>query len=119
MSVYIQVVNGVVVSAFPSVQDPEEWPGITAVEDEDPLYVNFLSSLEPSPAALAAAKKDNLLMHAALRIAPLQDALDVGEITPEEQAYLLAWKKYRVALNRVNDQPRYPDTISWPDTPNQ
>ena len=38
-------------------------------------------------------------------IDPLQDAVDLEEVTEAEAAELKAWKKYRVALNRVPDQP--------------
>ncbi|WP_122859766.1 tail fiber assembly protein, partial [Pseudomonas viridiflava] len=34
-------------------------------------------------------------------IAPLQDAVDIDEATPEEAAALTKWKKYRIALNRI------------------
>lgn len=50
-------------------------------------------------------------------IAPLQDAVDLEEATPEEEAKLKLWKKYRVALNRLPDQPGYPTTITWPVMP--
>lgn len=50
-------------------------------------------------------------------IAPLQDAVDLGEATPAEEAALLAWKRYRVALNRLPDQPGYPSQITWPVQP--
>ncbi|MEB3840456.1 tail fiber assembly protein [Pseudomonas guariconensis] len=50
-------------------------------------------------------------------IAPLQDAVDLDEATAEEAAELLAWKRYRVALNRLPDQPGYPNEITWPVPP--
>ncbi|WP_305956101.1 tail fiber assembly protein [Pseudomonas sp. DG56-2] len=50
-------------------------------------------------------------------IAPLQDAVDLEEATEAEMAELKAWKKYRIALIRVPDQPGYPDTIDWPAPP--
>lgn len=50
-------------------------------------------------------------------IAPLQDAVDLEEATEAEAAELTAWKKYRIALIRVPDQPGYPDTIDWPAPP--
>ena len=43
--------------------------------------------------------------------------MDLEEVTEAEAAELKAWKKYRVALNRVPDQPGYPDTIDWPVPP--
>ncbi|WP_422419105.1 tail fiber assembly protein [Pseudomonas sp. GZD-222] len=50
-------------------------------------------------------------------IAPLQDAVDLGEATEAETAKLSAWKKYRIALKRVPDQLGYPGTIDWPAPP--
>lgn len=35
-------------------------------------------------------------------IAPLQDAVDLGMATEDEQAKLLAWKKYRIELSRTD-----------------
>lgn len=50
-------------------------------------------------------------------VAPLQDALDIGEITEAERTELNMWKKYRVDLNRISDQPGYPNAINWPAAP--
>ncbi|WP_323151452.1 tail fiber assembly protein [Pseudomonas glycinae] len=50
-------------------------------------------------------------------IAPLQDAVDIGEATDNDINQLRAWKTYRVALNRLPDQPGYPDTVNWPQSP--
>jgi len=50
-------------------------------------------------------------------IAPLQDAVDVDEATDADLAALKSWKKYRVALSRVIEQPQYPDAIEWPVAP--
>jgi len=50
-------------------------------------------------------------------IAPLQDAVDLEDATPEEAEALKAWKRYRVALNRLVEQPGYPDEIDWPEVP--
>jgi hypothetical protein len=50
-------------------------------------------------------------------IAPLQDAADLNKATEAEAAELTTWKDYRIALNRVPDQPGYPDTIDWPVAP--
>lgn len=62
----------------------------------------------------AAESQKNMLMQAASdTIAPLQDAVDLDMATDEEKAQLLAWKKYRVLLNRV-DTRKAPD-IDWPE----
>jgi len=50
-------------------------------------------------------------------IAPLQDAVDIGEATDSDIIQLKAWKTYRVALNRLPDLPGYPDTVNWPQSP--
>ncbi|MFI8645920.1 tail fiber assembly protein [Pseudomonas iridis] len=50
-------------------------------------------------------------------IAPLQDAVDVDDATDEGLAWLKLWKKYRIALGKVVDQPGYPDVIDWPLPP--
>lgn len=65
----------------------------------------------------ARTKRDQLLQLAALRIAPLQDAVDIGTATEAEAAMLLSWKQYRVALNRISEQPGYPSEITWPAAP--
>lgn len=65
----------------------------------------------------AENKRDGLLQQAAIRIAPLQDAVDLDESTPAEVALLKKWKQYRVAVNRVPDQAEYPRDISWPIEP--
>ncbi|QPR29758.1 tail fiber assembly protein [Edwardsiella hoshinae] len=50
----------------------------------------------------AERKKQSLLAEAAKAIAPLQDAIDIGVATPEEEARLKAWKKFRVNVNRID-----------------
>ncbi|MNT69969.1 Caudovirales tail fiber assembly protein [compost metagenome] len=64
--------------------------------------------------ATNAAKRDSFLRDAATRIAPLQDAVDLGVATPAEQSALLSWKQYRVALNRLDLSA---STIDWPAEP--
>jgi len=50
-------------------------------------------------------------------IAPLQDAVDLDDATDAEAAALKAWKKYRIALVRLPEQPGYPTDIDWPVPP--
>lgn len=50
-------------------------------------------------------------------IAPLQDAVDIDDATAADVLLLTAWKKYRVALNRLPEQPGYPSVIDWPVAP--
>ncbi|MFP2469512.1 tail fiber assembly protein [Pseudescherichia vulneris] len=77
-----------------------------------PLLTN---APEPTAAALLAsaqAHKNDLMQMAADVIAPLQDAVDLDIETEAEAASLVLWKKYRVALNRVD--LTNPD---WPEVP--
>ncbi|QMR44122.1 tail fiber assembly protein [Citrobacter freundii] len=63
----------------------------------------------------AAQEKANRLMIATAAIAPLQDAVDLDMATEEESGALVAWKKYRVMLNRV--KPEDAPDITWPEQP--
>jgi hypothetical protein len=68
-------------------------------------------------AAQASVTRDGLLSIAAIRIAPLQDAVDLGKATPAKAALLKKWKEYRIDLDDVPGQAGYPQTISWPVVP--
>ncbi|WP_433766626.1 tail fiber assembly protein [Pseudomonas putida] len=67
--------------------------------------------------AVAVAESAKRRAVADKAIAPLQDAVDIDEATDAELLLLKAWKKYRVALNRVPEQSGYPGTIDWPVVP--
>lgn len=69
------------------------------------------------PVVAAQTQIAHLRAEADYAIAPLQDAVDGDEVTETELATLKAWKKYRVALNRVPDQEGYPLAIDWPAAP--
>ncbi|MGU6804151.1 tail fiber assembly protein [Salmonella enterica subsp. enterica serovar Poona] len=82
----------------------QKWDGKAWVTDEEAEKVAQLRQAEET--------KNNLLQMATEKIAPLQDAVDLGEATDDEKTRFMAWKKYRVQVNRV-------DTTSpdWPDVP--
>jgi hypothetical protein len=65
--------------------------------------------------AQAEVEKSRRLVVATTTMAPLQDAVDLGIATDEEETLLDSWKKYRVMINRV-DTSKAPD-IEWPDIP--
>lgn len=69
------------------------------------------------PLDKAQAEITRLRAVADYAIAPLQDAVDVDEATEQDLVVLKAWKKYRVALNRVLEQEGYPLAIDWPTAP--
>lgn len=62
------------------------------------------------------ATRDALLTNAALAIAPLQDAIDLGVATDADTALLMVWKQYRVATNRVDLMQA---NATWPQAPAQ
>lgn len=62
--------------------------------------------------AAAERTKQRLLAEASAVISPLQDVADVGEATDEDAAKLLAWKKYRLSVSRVDTgNPVWPDRL--------
>ncbi|MCU1780548.1 tail fiber assembly protein [Pseudomonas sp. 14P_5.3_Bac1] len=65
----------------------------------------------------AMQRRDELLQVAAIRIAPLLDAQDLGKATDDEVARLQAWKLYRIELNRIDKQEGFPALINWPVAP--
>ena len=65
--------------------------------------------------AQASTKRDSLMLTASAAIAPLQDAVDIGDATEDETALLKEWKQYRVALNRLDLSNA--TTVVWPEPP--
>ncbi|MEW5546749.1 tail fiber assembly protein [Pseudomonas soli] len=74
---------------------------------------------EPVPDLLASVLRGiaRCRAQADQAIAPLQDAVDLDEASELEQQHLRAWKRYRVALNRLPDQDGFPDNLQWPAAP--
>lgn len=75
------------------------------------------------PAKVSAAKKAATdaevaagMAEANLKIAVLQDAVDLGMATAEEEAALKSWKRYRVLLSRLQADAKYPD-VTLPQRP--
>lgn len=97
---------------YAELQLAQSRDGMRIVSDETG-YPVAREKLPPTLEELQQAR-DILLQAAAIRIAPLQDAVDIGEATAAEEAQLLAWKKYRVALSRL-DLTATP--VGWPDPP--
>jgi hypothetical protein len=68
--------------------------------------------------AEAFTERDKLLTMAALRIAPLQDAVDLNKAAASDVVKLNIWKQYRVDVNRIDEQEDFPETVIWPYEPN-
>ncbi|MGC0833781.1 tail fiber assembly protein [Pantoea agglomerans] len=63
----------------------------------------------------AEDKRSRLRAEADNAIQPLQDASDLGVATDDEATQLIAWKKYRVMLMRINTDDS--EKIIWPQQP--
>ncbi|MEE1868480.1 tail fiber assembly protein, partial [Pseudomonas auratipiscis] len=87
-----------------------DWSQVVTQEMKAQAAIDQHRALVVAEAAARRAVADSA-------IDPLQDAVDLDEATEAEAAELKAWKKYRIALIRVPDQPGYPDTIDWPAPP--
>lgn len=58
--------------------------------------------------------RDQCLASAAINMAPLSDAVDLGIATEAEAALLIQWRQYRVALGRIDLSV---SGIVWPQPP--
>ncbi|MBX9408272.1 tail fiber assembly protein [Pseudomonas baetica] len=67
--------------------------------------------------AKAEIDRDNRLREVVIRIASLQYAYELGEASSDQLTTLQAWKRYALALARIEQQPNYPSLIDWPTAP--
>lgn len=120
---FIDATQTLINVAFPSPQDPEVWPGLVEVEDDDPRYLAFMNP-QPSTEDLAAAarlERDGRLK--AIYDAGINMALRGVRMasTPEELSYaegkVIELDNYAQALEDIPDQPGFPQTIDWPVAP--
>jgi len=93
-----------------SVEGVIDWAQVVTREMKDQASAEQLLVAVVAETATRRAVADSA-------IAPLQDAVDFDVATEAEAVELTGWKKYRIALNRVPDQPGYPATIDWPAPP--
>ena len=130
---YALIENGLVTNVVVWNGDTANWQppdGVEVVEIEEGATVGigysyadgvFAAPTAPPPpiptAAEVLAQCDALLAMATLRIAPLQDAVDLDDTTAAETAALKAWKQYRVALSRIEQQAGFPAAVEWPQLP--
>jgi len=98
------------------------WVDITALPDQPDVNYNYSDGVFSAPtteaenAVLIASSRLAAEMDVANRtIAPLQDAVDISIATDDETTRLSEWKRYRVALSRI-DTSKAPD-IEWPVMP--
>lgn len=104
----------------PKPESPEPtWPAVVGAIDWTKVITREMKEEAAAARQLASVVAETAVLRAAAdsAIAPLQDAVDIGDATDDEVLSLNEWKKYRVALNRLPDQLSYPTDIEWPITP--
>jgi hypothetical protein len=84
----------------------------------DGVFAAPLPYTPPAPtAAEVLAQRDALKAYATSMIDPLNDAVELDDATPAEIAALKAWKVYRLALTRIEQQTGFPGAVNWPVAP--
>ncbi|MFJ4143536.1 tail fiber assembly protein [Pseudomonas sp. NPDC089734] len=111
---YLQIDNSVAVTAFGGPQDPNVWPNLIEVEDDDPRYLALIAPSEPNKTALAALTRDNLMAVAVEAMTPLLLSLQLGDATTEETASAKAWQAYVRALKLIDLTV---EPTAWPEQP--
>lgn len=103
----------------PQPDVPPNWPAGVGAIDWSQMVTAEMKQEAAAAQLLGAVQADAASRRAAAdsAIAPLQDAVDIDDATDAEVLALKAWKKYRVALNRLPEQPGYPTDIDWPALP--
>ncbi|WHS58610.1 tail fiber assembly protein [Pseudomonas sp. G2-4] len=91
--------------------------GFALASPELPQLPDVNMPTEDELRASALVQRDQMLAVATTRMAPLQDAADLGIATDIELAALLEWKQYRVALNRIQMEAGFPTSFDWPTQP--
>lgn len=84
---------------------------------ENPIEIIPLPLTNKELEVSALTERDRLLSVAAIRIAPLQDAYDLGTATDDEIKSLKEWKQYRISLNGISEISGFPNVLQWPESP--
>lgn len=111
------VYRGVLTDNTAAAFDSLEWLDGRAKPSWADLVLAYSQASGVAAANDAQGRRDMLLREAATRIAPLQDAVDLGIATEHEAEQLHLWKLYRVQLSRIEQQEGFPLAVDWPSTP--
>ena len=133
MIIYVQFSDATktkIVTVFGGPQNPDDFDFLGEVEDDDPMYLDFInpqpSILEVQSAKLLALNQLASSQKTALasRVETLSDAVELEMATPAEiaelpirKAQLVEWKRYAVFLGRVTSQEGWPPEVEWPVQP--
>lgn len=88
---------------------------ITVNDYGQPVLADQAAPTKEQLIAEANARKAALITAASETIAILNDAVDLGKATKEEESSLLAWREYRVLLMRVDTS--LVSDLEWPVQP--
>ncbi|MEX5551715.1 hypothetical protein [Pseudomonas pergaminensis] len=126
--IFAQIVSGKVASVFTCDQDPNDWPGVVELQEDDPLYVSFLASMASIE---IVSKLSYLTSQANAQVSALNGRIDtlsfaisgndaskteVDEL-PVRIDQLKEWRQYNLDLSRVPAQASWPHSAQWPDQP--
>lgn len=133
MSIYARIEECKVMELFETDGDIAQMfhPSLVWVEvpDGDPVEQNWVcvngvfsapTPIVPTEEELKAAalSKRNLLLAAANEVtAGMADAYIADLLSEEDTAIFKSFAHYKLALNKVDQQPGYPGDIAWPDSP--
>nr|DAF78032.1 MAG TPA: tail fiber assembly protein [Caudoviricetes sp.] len=84
-----------------------KWDGNEWIDDPAAKLIKLVNQ--------AAQHKTDLLNLADYKISILQDAVTYDLATEQESSMLDSWRKFRVLVNRINEND--PQNIIWPETP--
>lgn len=129
MKTYARIENQLVAEIVSLNVKPEKlyhpslvWVDITALSEQPDVNYRYSDGVFIAPATeaenavlIASSRLAAEMDEANRTIAPLQDAVDISIATDEETTRLSEWKRYRVALSRI-DTSKAPD-IEWPVMP--
>lgn len=98
------------------------WVDITALPEQPDVNYHYSDNVFTAPVTdaentvlIASSRLAAEMDEANRTISPLQDAVDISIATDDEIARLAEWKRYRVALSRI-DISKAPN-IEWPLQP--
>lgn len=100
--------------------DPVPAAGWSAVESSGRWLFSAPPVITPSPEQLksaAMAQRAILLSRANEHTVGMADAFITGLLDEADEAMYKVWAAYKLALNKIDKQGGYPETITWPAEP--
>lgn len=114
--------EAVVTGYYASPQDPDLYPNLGEIEDDDPRYLSYANP-EMTDEGLADSARVERARLLKMYDAGIIMALRILRMasTPEEESYaqskIIELDNYAEALQDIPDQPGFPQTIVWPIAP--